>query len=394
MATVTQTLIEIGTFATREPRSSSIFFLKDVAGPLPEYLTSSTVFSLQESAVLNDDYTTYSYPDFLDSALISGTASISIKRTAAVTEKAQLFSRLTGGRRVSRTITEIAVLSSNYSYNNDRQLRDSAVLSTHTYPITRSRPVIRDTAYISGGVGLPSGSSIRDVAYISSVLRIREAGTFAYRETATVSAAPTFTLHSSPKLTESVNVSSRLTGILNLRPVLREIFYASDDITVPVTIDMPGSSNETGLAYTCSIATWGMSIFTGYAFNKIAGKYASGNNLWVIEGNTDNGKEIEASITTGMLDMGASQFKRPSAVYINGSAAAPLTVTVSGDCDGAPAVGGYVLDLRDETEYRNNRVLIGKGFRSRYLQLKIGGTGIDYRLISADIDVAVSNRRV
>ena len=391
---VTQTVTEVATFVTREPRSSVAFNLRDIAGPLSDNPTSVTKFSRLETAILNDSWTTSSYPSFVEQVLISGTASIAIKRNAVVTETAKFLSRALGSRRLGESVRETAQIHSNFAYNNDVTLRDSAVFTTNTYPIKRSRPVLRETAKVRGGSSLPAGINVREVVSVTSRTTSRVVGRFVLREVAHLSDAHQLYLRTTSIFTEAASLSSNTYFTQAHRPEVLEVFYSSDDVVTPVTLNSLGSgynnNNNSGvsgdngegtggtkIAYTCSIATWGMSILT------------DGTGSF---------------ITTNITDLGASRFKRPSAVYVNGMVTAipdnaeglegQLTVTISGDSDGAPAVGKYPLELRDQTDYRNNRVLIGKGFRSRYLQLKIGGTDVDFQLTSAEIDVAVSNRRV
>ena len=383
----------------REPRSSVAFYLREIAGPLPEYLTSKTIVSLRDQMVIHGAATLDTYPFILDTTVIHDMTSALVRRFAAVTETTKIFSRALGVRRIGESVREIAQIRGDFAYNNDVVVRDLASFSTNIYPITRTRAVLRETAKLRGALAPPATVAIREVALVTSRAIPSVVYRFVWRESAFLSSVSSLALTAASTITEAAILSSRSRIIQYLETGLKEVCFVSNDVVLPMVINLPGgngsssssssssSSNGRGdsgegtlgtsMAYTCSIASWGMTVLT-------------------------NGKG--SYITTNKIDLGTSQFKRPSAVYVNGMVTAQpedvegvtgrLAVTVSGDCDGAPVVGKYPLELRDQTDNRNNRVLIGKGFRSRYLQLKIGGTDVKFMLTSAEIDVAVSNRRV
>lgn len=149
-----------------------------------------------------------------------------------------------------------------------------------------------------------------------------------------------------------------------------------------------------GTAYTCSITSWGMSSFTNFPFQTMAGNYAAKENLWRLDANDDYGVPITSYIKTGVMDLGTSATKRLAAVYAAGSSDAPLSVSVTADVEGVRETYDYDLELRDQSDYRNNRALVGKGFRGRFVQFKIGGTASKYVLLTAEADVATSIRRL
>lgn len=166
---------------------------------------------------------------------------------------------------------------------------------------------------------------------------------------------------------------------------LHEEFYADDRAMPP----------PNGRAYTAHIVNWGMSTYANYPFLTQARNFAAGQNLWRLDAVDDYGTPIASWITTGKLDIGTSHGKRPSAIYAAGSSLEPLTIVVTGDVNGALAEFTYTLNLRDQTNYRNNRAFLGKGFRSRYLQFKLSTVKyVNMHLLNAEVDVSVSPRRV
>src|SRR5207342_1280816 len=126
---------------------------------------------------------------------------------------------------------------------------------------------------------------------------------------------------------------------------LHETFYVDDRAGPPAS----------GRAYTCHIINWGMSTYQNYPFLTQAANYAAGQNLWRLDAVDDYGKPIASWIMTPKVDIGTAHGKRPSVLYAAGSSLEPLTLTVYGDVDGVLKNFDYTLELRDQTNYRNNR---------------------------------------
>jgi hypothetical protein len=267
--------------------------------------------------------------------------------TASLHEVARIFGRAAGGGTFAVTLREVFQADSHAYPTTSFRVREVLLIDDAVVPHNRSRATVHEVAHFT------------DAAW--GVLLARE--------------------HLHEVFRANDHISARSTW----RPLLREVFYADDRALPP----------PTGRAYTANILTFGMSTYLNYPFLTKAGNYAAGANLWRLDATTDYNTEIAAWVTTGKLDLGMARSKRPSAIYAAGSSLEPLTVTVTGDVNGQLAEFTYTLDLRDQTDYRNNRAFLGKGFRSRYLQFKLGTVKyLGFRLLNAEVDVAVSPRRV
>lgn len=383
MATVTEITRETATLVEREPRNDWGFFL------LEEVSINSTAFAAptatqRESAYLSSLAYPNQYPIVRETAGLNDTPSSSVRSTVTFRETAALVSRAQGGVRLFETVREQAQLNDTTAYDLAYTLRESAELNdTATIVGTTSR-TLRETVQITSRISNLATLTIRETATLNDVVSAGNRGRNDLRDSAQLNDAVRSAILVGASIRDAASVRSLVSTRLSTSPVLRERFYVADK---PVT---PAS----GRAYTCSVVTWGMSVWLSFPFETMAGDFVSTNNLWRMGGLADNGTPFESYIRTGVLDMGADRFKRISAVYATGYSDSPLTISVIGDVNGSRETFDYDMQLRDQEDYRNNRAIIGKGFRSRYIQMKIGATSVQYKLLDASADVAVTARRV
>lgn len=385
MATVTQDVREVALFAEREPRSVWVFSPTRETARLNDFVRVTPVSTAREVAQLNDIASGAIVPLVREIALLDDTPTPTIRGTRELREVAQLKSRALFGNRLTEDVREVAELNDAYLFDIALVLRDTAQLNDAVSLTRTIRVNLREVARLRGYSGAPTEMVVREVAELNDApnVRVRTQGTL--REVALLNDAQTVTVVQPSNLRDVALLNDKVvTVVRGGAPVLREVAYLADNAVAPAY----------GRAYTCSIVTWGMSTLSNFAFRTMAGKYAAGDNLWRLDGEDDNGTPIESYIKPGIVDMGDGHLKRVSAVYVAGSADGQLTVSVTGDVNGAKQTHDYTLEVRDQENYRNNRALVGKGFRSRFVQFKIGGTGIRYRLLAAEADVAATTRRL
>ena len=385
MATVTQTTREVALLVEREPRSVWVFKALREVGTLNDVSTPISNRKLREVAQLNDNYQTYSWSRLREVGQLNDRATQRVRRPFTQRETALLSGRAVGGVRVTATLRDVARLYDDVLLSNPSGvLRDVARLNDVPRPKVYARRTLRETAKFKSRTVVPVGAVVREVAQLNDVSRPRIYSRPLVREVAQLDSRLAGSVRNRNSLREVARFKSRASSRLTTRGVLHEVGYVADTAVPP----------SYGRAYTCSIVTWGMSTLSNFHFRTMAGKYGAGENLWRLDADDDYGTPISSHITTGIKDFGADQMKRLSAVYVAGSADEPVTVDVIADVNGVKQTFSYPLDLRDQTNYRNNRALVGKGFRSRFAQFKIGATAVKYKLLSADADVAVTARRL
>lgn len=384
MSTVTQTTREVALFVEREPRNDWVFFLRETA-QLNDAAIVTPNATQRETAQLNDVVAAKSFTLTRETArlLVRATTSISISRV--LREAANLRSRDQNSVRVYRTIRDVFIGRSEAAHDLVKVLRDAAKLTDAATVYGKPTRSLFETARLQGRAKVTAGISTRDVAVLDDAIFFSAKARTNARDVAQLSDRVTdLVRQSSARLREVGQLGDRAVTVVATRGILRDTLYITDGVILP----------SQGRAYSCSVRNWGMSVFTNYAFKTMAGNYAAGDNLWRLDSDTDNGVPVNSYIRTGFTDAGIDKFKRVSGVYIAGSSNAPLSLSVVADVNGAQESIEYEMELRDQENYRNNRALVGKGFRSRFVQLKLGAVGVKYKLLSAELDIAVTSRRV
>lgn len=385
MSTVTETTREVALLVEREPRNDWVFSLRGAAAQLNDIVTVTPGATQRETAELNDATTENSFARDREVAQLLSRAATSVYLSRNLREVARLRNRERPSVRVFGTITDVLTGRGEAVHDLVQVLRDTAQLNDIATVYGKPTRSMRETAKVYGRARLTAGLDTREIAQLNDSAASRVRARQNERDAAQLNDNTDATIRqSSALLREVAQLNDRATNVATTGAALRDVFFIADEPILPAN----------GRAYSCSVRNWGMSVFTNYAFRTMAGNYAAGENLWRLDADTDNGAPIEAYIRTGFTDAGVDKFKRLSGVYIAGSSDAPLSVSVVADTNGVQETVEYDLELRDQDNYRNNRAVVGKGFRSRFVQLKLGATGVKYKLLSAELDVAVTARRV
>lgn len=418
MAIVTQIQREVALLVAREPRNDFVFFMREVA-QLGELATVTPVTVAREVAQLNDYATNNLLPLLRETAFLATLVSRSVSWARTDRDVARLRSSVTYGVRSTELVAEVAQLNDNADGSARPSLRDTAIVRGAAYPtavvrrslleqaklrgaaVTGAGLVVREVASLldASTPGVQNAGLLREVAQLSDssagnlLVSVVERDVFYTPRNAVISPVGLFILHFIQRAREVAYLDSRIQstgGVTSNQPT-----EPPPDTSVPGAGTTPTPQPfGYGTAYTCSIASWGMSTFSNFPFKTMAGKFAAGDNLWRLDADDDYGVPIKSYIKTGILDLGTSKAKRLSAVYAAGSSDGPLTVSVTADVDGVRETYDYDMEMRDQSDYRNNRALVGKGFRGRFAQFKIGGSAVKYTLLTAEADVAVSTRRL
>jgi len=383
MATVTQIQRETASFRTKEPRNDWGFFFRDSA-QLNDQVTPRASTVQRDTAELNDRTTQKKSVVWRETARFVSRSAGSVRITLTYRDSISLLSRALESIRVTRTQRDTAELNDRSSGKAPIVLRESAILNDRTTFVGKPTRTLRDTVAIISRLANPATLSIREQGVLNDRATFKSISTVSIRDNAQLNDATTRIVHAVVAYHESAVIRGAATPRLTIRPVVRDRGDLSDNPVAPAS----------GRAYTCSVITWGMSVWLTFPFESMAGNFVSTNNLWRLNGLSDNGVPFESYIRTGVMDMGADRFKRMSALYATGYSDSNMTVTITGDVNGGRESYDYDMQLRDQEDYRNNRAIIGKGFRSRYIQMKIGATSVQYKLLDASADVAVTARRV
>lgn len=143
-------------------------------------------------------------------------------------------------------------------------------------------------------------------------------------------------------------------------------------------------------AETGASSAYGNYGFTGFA--KIGGKLlgVKPDGIYALDGDTDAGAPINATIAFGKLNFGTSALKHVSNVYIGTSSAGRLYVKV------ATPQGEYVYKARHyDQKIRQQRFDLGRGLRANYYEFELfTNDGAEFELDTVEFLLAKSARRI
>jgi hypothetical protein len=174
---------------------------------------------------------------------------------------------------------------------------------------------------------------------------------------------------------------------------------ASDTISDVLWIDdiLTTESNQ-GYAWTANTDNWAMSRYDAFAFDDLSvldgvlyGVNADG--VFRLDATTP----INASVTTGKLDLGQGQLVHPIAAYMEYELSGvnkSLQVGVSTTQNGAQQTYFYPLPNEVANYLTNGRVLFGRGLRGRHFAFVFNISAESGYINDLSIDMTATKRRV
>lgn len=160
-------------------------------------------------------------------------------------------------------------------------------------------------------------------------------------------------------LTSTASASSALAAKLTASQIVTEWAEASSGYVMV----------DSGMAYTCDVETFGMSFLTGAQLNSVA------EIAGVLYGITSDGlyamtgEPGDASIRTGLADLGTQE--RITYCYVGYEGASGLTLSVGSTGSGAEETYSYELEARTADIATAGRAKLGRGMRTRYARLTV-----------------------
>ncbi|RZL88833.1 MAG: hypothetical protein EOP82_21695 [Variovorax sp.] len=161
-------------------------------------------------------------------------------------------------------------------------------------------------------------------------------------------------------------------------------------------LGVPDSEHET---WVLNVDGGGTTAYTNYGFNSyamIGGRHygAGPDGIFLLDGDTDAGEPIRASVGLGKLDFGTARQKTISHCYVGMSAKGNLFMKVIAG-EGAEA-REYVYKTRGFSEsLQQQRIVCGKGLKANYVEVEFyNEEGADFELDTVEFHVADLTRRI
>jgi hypothetical protein len=119
---------------------------------------------------------------------------------------------------------------------------------------------------------------------------------------------------------------------------------------------------------------------------------ATGDGLFVLGGDTDNGAAINAGFSTGLHDGDSAQQKRTTGLLVGYRTNGDLRLAVVAD---EHEDEHYILESDGHATLHNARVKIGRGMKGRHWQLVIDNIeGDDFEVSTMTLDQQTLGRRL
>lgn len=216
-------------------------------------------------------------------------------------------------------------------------------------------------------------------------------------------AAPTFltvTIGSAGVISTTMLVGLQLDAALLARATLGSTYALQAVLNAVMqssarsaaALDDPASDTQT---WVVNMDGFGSTTYSNFAFNSFAligGVYygANGDGIFALDGDTDDGALIRASVSLGQLDFGRTEQKTVIACYVGMSSAGNLFVKAITD------MGTFIYITRGYSpSMKQQRVDFGKGLKTNYVGLEIyNENGADFELDSVEFQVVDLARRI
>lgn len=153
-------------------------------------------------------------------------------------------------------------------------------------------------------------------------------------------------------------------------------------------------------AWVVNTETSAPSFYTNHNFNSmfsLGGRYFGANEdgLYEMDGSSDGGSGIIASIKTGMVDFGGPHMKNARAAYLGMTSTGRVLLKTISTQYGEPKERWYELKGKTAGSEWEKRIVLGRGVHSKYWQFEIvdiGGLGVE--LDTIDFEVLKLSRRI
>ena len=211
-------------------------------------------------------------------------------------------------------------------------------------------------------------------------------------------ANPADALHIASVLGNTLMFSIQLADDVELTDdeLLRAIYQGdplSDSISITAGYVSPDGNFTT---WAINTRTNAVSEYQNWTFNSFAKRGsvylgADRDGLYELQGSTDDGENIPASITSGLMALGGAKFTQFKGVYLSlrtkDDARDMVLKLVTGDGK------SFIYAVRPN-DMRTTKVHVGKGLRARYWAWTLSTVAADFDLEGVEFVPLISQRRV
>lgn len=261
-------------------------------------------------------------------------------------------------------------------------------------------------------------SSVQLLNLLIETIGINEALAIVIREQINEAAAFTETvttrLAAAETVVESVLLDAVPSGSARMAALVEESFaiganpatslHAFEQLIESMSLSMTVHiGDDLYLAWVVNTETRGATTYANFPFNSFCDfddpkQYygAADDGIYELEGSTDDGDAITASVRKGLDNLGTGKEKRFPSMYLGYRASGPLVLKVTTvETDGSRIENWYRIVPRGDGEIREGRIQIGRGLRSVYWDFEIMNVdGADFDFADLKLFPLILDRRI
>lgn len=349
---------------------------------------------------------------------IQATANCVANATASTSVVQTAYSRLVSNAQpvdavTAKTICNNQAESAAVSTSNTLAILSNKVVSNGVstdsvavFPYSR----VSSTATASDRASVQTSSKVLVLSAGGSVSDVAPATTSLLASNATTTSAVNFSVKPTVLLSSNALATSATYVIAPTKDAVVSSGTAISDVTTRLTaftyVDSVAAAashvwyaDPSMCAFVMNTESTAMSLYDNFA--SLGSTFHNGvlytvlpDGIYAHVGSTDGGAAINAKVETGFVDFGVEQQKRVDTIWFGYTSSGTLKTTVETyESHHPPFV--YNLEQRTADAPRNSRITPGKGMFGRYWRFTIGNVaGADFKVASASLELAVSNRRL
>lgn len=331
--------------------------IADVATFTATVTEGITALLAETFSILDSTTTTATQGNTLSETLTVGDAVLAAL-TLILTEGITLTAVQTDGQTIAQSLADSLIASGTV----DTQLEADNVLAA-TFSIL-------DAAQMAFHFDVTDGITVGDTVAPSVLVAIQMTAQ------ALVSDSNTAYILADESFTEGLTISDAVSSLLQATNTIEETLAFGFTFAL-------GDDRYMGIATNTDGAITNYQNFPFNSLTECDGRYfgATDTGIYELVGDDDDGTEIDAWIRTGLIDFGTSQERRIPAVYMGYRSDGTVVLKAVVTQDGTKKEYWYELTEQTAGAFRNGRIKLGRGLKSRYWQFEIHNKdGADFAL--------------
>lgn len=341
-----------------------------------------------ETAQLDDHVVEANFAVVTETARIHGVAYPVLHSVNVAREQVRARSRVVD--LVGDAVSETASLNETTSHVISSVIAEQAVARDSVTQTARLTTLVSDSMRVRDRIVQQAQAVLRETAALSDSVYERALLVDVASDSARILGQAFGRLNAKTVVSDSFRALGQVVHVLHAVDIASETAVILGGVVEPLR----------GEAWTAGTDTFAMSRYTGYRFNSaavIGGRlYAAGDaGIYALDGATDVGAAVPASLVTGLSDFGDPSQKRVREVFVGYEATGSLAMTVASTGSGTETAYTYSMPAKTAVDPTANRIKIGRGLRSRFWRFTLTNpSGDAFTITEARVEIDDLSRKL